>query len=48
MVFSVTPSKVFAHAKGDPFGATSHRFRRGGQIRAAATAPRGSDEHQDS
>lgn len=26
MVFSVTPSKVFAHAKGDPFGATTHRF----------------------
>lgn len=30
MVFSVTPVKVFAHAKGDPFGATAHRFRRGG------------------
>ncbi|HEX8864736.1 MAG TPA: pyridoxamine 5'-phosphate oxidase family protein, partial [Lentzea sp.] len=28
MVFSVTPAKVFAHAKGDPFGATRHRFRR--------------------
>jgi nitroimidazol reductase NimA-like FMN-containing flavoprotein (pyridoxamine 5'-phosphate oxidase superfamily) len=26
MVFSVTPAKVFAHAKGDPFGATVHRF----------------------
>jgi general stress protein 26 len=26
MVFSVTPVKVFAHAKGDPFGATRHRF----------------------
>ena len=26
IVFSVTPSKVFAHAKGDPFGATAHRF----------------------
>jgi nitroimidazol reductase NimA-like FMN-containing flavoprotein (pyridoxamine 5'-phosphate oxidase superfamily) len=25
-VFSVTPTKVFAHAKGDPFGATTHRF----------------------
>jgi hypothetical protein len=25
-VFSVTPVKVFAHAKGDPFGATAHRF----------------------
>jgi nitroimidazol reductase NimA-like FMN-containing flavoprotein (pyridoxamine 5'-phosphate oxidase superfamily) len=25
-VFSVTPTKVFAHAKGDPFGATLHRF----------------------
>lgn len=31
MVFSVTPVKVFAHAKGDPFGATAHRFRRDGQ-----------------
>lgn len=31
MVFSVTPVKVFAHAKGDPFGATTHRFRQGGQ-----------------
>jgi len=26
MVFSITPTKVFAHAKGDPFGATTHRF----------------------
>lgn len=26
MVFSVTPAKVFAHSKGDPFGATRHRF----------------------
>jgi Pyridoxamine 5'-phosphate oxidase len=26
MVFSVSPTKVFAHAKGDPFGATTHRF----------------------
>jgi nitroimidazol reductase NimA-like FMN-containing flavoprotein (pyridoxamine 5'-phosphate oxidase superfamily) len=26
MVFSVAPVKVFAHAKGDPFGATTHRF----------------------
>ena len=25
-VFSVTPTKVFAHAKGEPFGATTHRF----------------------
>src|SRR6202046_4349436 len=25
LVFSVTPVKVFAHAKGDPFGATTHR-----------------------
>ena len=24
-VFSVTPVKVFAHAKGDLFGATAHR-----------------------
>jgi hypothetical protein len=27
MVFSVTPVKVFAHAKGDPFGATRYLFR---------------------
>jgi general stress protein 26 len=27
-VFSVRPVKVFAHAKGDPFGATAHRFGR--------------------
>jgi general stress protein 26 len=27
-VFSVLPVKVFAHAKGDPFGATSHQFIR--------------------
>jgi hypothetical protein len=27
-VFSISPVKVFAHAKGDPFGATSHRFGR--------------------
>jgi Pyridoxamine 5'-phosphate oxidase len=33
MVFSVTPAKVFAYAKGDPFGATTHRFRRDGQSR---------------
>jgi hypothetical protein len=26
MVFSVTPIKVFAHAKGDPFGEARHRF----------------------
>jgi uncharacterized pyridoxamine 5'-phosphate oxidase family protein len=26
MVFSVRPAKVFAHAKGHPFGATTHRF----------------------
>ena len=26
MVFSVRPAKVFAYAKGDPFGATRHRF----------------------
>lgn len=31
MVFSVTPDKVFAHAKGDPFGATVHRFRHPGR-----------------
>jgi general stress protein 26 len=26
IVFAVKPAKVFAHAKGDPFGATTHRF----------------------
>jgi general stress protein 26 len=26
MVFSVTPAKVFAHSKGDPFGSTRHKF----------------------
>jgi general stress protein 26 len=26
MVFSVRPVKVFAHSKGDPFGATRHSF----------------------
>jgi general stress protein 26 len=26
LVFAVTPAKVFAHAKGDPFGATRHKF----------------------
>lgn len=25
-VFSVTPVTIYAHAKGDPFGATTHRF----------------------
>jgi nitroimidazol reductase NimA-like FMN-containing flavoprotein (pyridoxamine 5'-phosphate oxidase superfamily) len=25
-VFAVRPARVFAHAKGDPFGATTHRF----------------------
>jgi len=25
-VFSVTPAKIYAHAKGDPFGQTTHRF----------------------
>jgi hypothetical protein len=25
-VFTVTPAKVWAHAKGDPFGATRHKF----------------------
>jgi nitroimidazol reductase NimA-like FMN-containing flavoprotein (pyridoxamine 5'-phosphate oxidase superfamily) len=29
LVFSVRPAKVFAHAKGDPFGATTHRFPAG-------------------
>jgi hypothetical protein len=27
-VFSVKPAKVFAHEKGDPFGATRYRFPR--------------------
>lgn len=26
MVFAVTPVRVFTHAKGDPVGATTHRF----------------------
>jgi PPOX class probable F420-dependent enzyme len=26
MVFAVTPAKVYAHSKGDPFGATTHTF----------------------
>jgi hypothetical protein len=25
-VFGVEPAKVFAHAKGEPFGATTHKF----------------------
>jgi nitroimidazol reductase NimA-like FMN-containing flavoprotein (pyridoxamine 5'-phosphate oxidase superfamily) len=25
-VFTVAPTRVYAHAKGDPFGATTHRF----------------------
>ena len=25
-VFSVQPTKIYAHAKGEPFGATTHRF----------------------
>jgi nitroimidazol reductase NimA-like FMN-containing flavoprotein (pyridoxamine 5'-phosphate oxidase superfamily) len=25
-VFSVVPTKIYAHAKGDPFGQTTHRF----------------------
>jgi hypothetical protein len=29
MVISVTPVTVRAHAKGDPFGQTTYRFRRG-------------------
>jgi hypothetical protein len=33
MVFAITPVKVFAHAKGDPFGMTRHSFRPGGQSR---------------
>ena len=26
LVFTVRPTKIYAHAKGDPFGATTHRF----------------------
>jgi len=26
LAFAVRPVRVFAHAKGDPFGATTHRF----------------------
>jgi nitroimidazol reductase NimA-like FMN-containing flavoprotein (pyridoxamine 5'-phosphate oxidase superfamily) len=26
LVFTVTPTKIHAHAKGDPFGATTHKF----------------------
>ena len=26
VVYSVRPTKIYAHAKGDPFGATTHRF----------------------
>jgi nitroimidazol reductase NimA-like FMN-containing flavoprotein (pyridoxamine 5'-phosphate oxidase superfamily) len=26
LVFSVRPATIYAHAKGDPFGATTHRF----------------------
>ena len=26
LVFAVRPAKVFAHAKGEPFGATTHQF----------------------
>lgn len=26
MVFSVLPAKIFAHSKGDPFGATTYKF----------------------
>jgi general stress protein 26 len=26
LVFAVPPTKVFAHAKGNPFGATTHKF----------------------
>jgi hypothetical protein len=26
-VFSVTPTQIAAHAKGDPFSHTNHRFR---------------------
>jgi hypothetical protein len=25
-VYSVRPAKIFAHAKGDPFGQTRHTF----------------------
>jgi nitroimidazol reductase NimA-like FMN-containing flavoprotein (pyridoxamine 5'-phosphate oxidase superfamily) len=26
LVFTVAPVKIYAHAKGDPFGATTHKF----------------------
>jgi nitroimidazol reductase NimA-like FMN-containing flavoprotein (pyridoxamine 5'-phosphate oxidase superfamily) len=26
VAFSVRPAKIYAHAKGDPFGATTHKF----------------------
>jgi general stress protein 26 len=26
LIFSVTPAKIFAHAKGDPFSSTRHKF----------------------
>jgi hypothetical protein len=33
MAISVIPVTVRAHAKGDPFGQTTHRFRRGWRLR---------------
>ncbi len=44
-VFSVTPVKVWAHAKGDPFGSTRHRFPPGGTA-ALLSARRGGDESE--
>ena len=37
-VFSVTPVKVWAHAKGDPFGSTRHRFPPGGTAALRSSA----------
>ena len=42
-VFTVTPAKVWAHAKGDPFGCTRHRFRPGGDGPGAAVPGRGGE-----
>ena len=39
-VFTVTPAKIWAHAKGDPLGCTRHRFQPGP---GAAASGRGSD-----
>lgn len=46
-VFTVTPAKVWAHAKGDPFGATRHRFLPDGQARPVGTPAPGSGDRED-